>query len=358
MTSASKIAANRRNASASTGPKTTQGRRRSARNALRHSLSLPIHSEPALSDEVEALTREIAGPGAKAEVQQLARRVAEAQLDLCRVRYTRHRWLTHALSDQPAAPSKFLSSTSETCDELARVLVKSAELLSAMDRYERRARSRRKFAIRALDEARLHLRQLHFRVESGESFGRTKPKRSIISNHKGNPCWPRANSTAADHPPRAMPPANGTGEQGRDGGIGSHRTFTASSLWEDAACTSQQSAWPVTIRSKTASAASDRCSSPRRQSHGFGCSVSDRDGRRQAADGADARIAPLSKRLDIAVAPLLDPSWGVFHVLRPIYSISSSPGSYYHGGIEQALTPTQARLVVNRSMRTPDDVNR
>ena len=37
-----KIRANRANARASTGPKTTQGRIRSARNALRHALSLPI----------------------------------------------------------------------------------------------------------------------------------------------------------------------------------------------------------------------------------------------------------------------------------------------------------------------------
>jgi hypothetical protein len=43
-----------------------------------------VHSS--LSEEVQALAREIAGPGANAETQELARRVAEAQIDLRRVR--------------------------------------------------------------------------------------------------------------------------------------------------------------------------------------------------------------------------------------------------------------------------------
>ena len=42
LTSDRKIEANRANARASTGPKTAQGRARTARNALRHALSLPV----------------------------------------------------------------------------------------------------------------------------------------------------------------------------------------------------------------------------------------------------------------------------------------------------------------------------
>ena len=99
MTTASKIHANRANARASTGPKTADGRARSARNALRHALSLPVCSNPALSEEVETLAREIAGPGANAETQDRARQVAEAQIDLRRVRYARHKLLSDALAD-------------------------------------------------------------------------------------------------------------------------------------------------------------------------------------------------------------------------------------------------------------------
>ena len=100
MTSARKITANRANARASTGPQTTRGRARAARNALRHGLSLPVGSIPAMSEEVETLAREIAGPGANAETQELARRVAEAQIDLRRVRYAGHQFLSDTLSVQ------------------------------------------------------------------------------------------------------------------------------------------------------------------------------------------------------------------------------------------------------------------
>src|SRR6188768_3690815 len=99
LTSDRKIKANRANARASTGPKTAQGRVRTAKNALRHGLSLPVCSSPALSEEVEALAREIAGPSANAETKELARRVAEAQIDLRRVRYARYQLLSRALAD-------------------------------------------------------------------------------------------------------------------------------------------------------------------------------------------------------------------------------------------------------------------
>ena len=99
MTSDRKINANRANARASTGPQTAPGGARAARNALRHGLSLPVCSNPALSEEVETLAREIAGPSANAESQELARQVAEAQIDLRRVRYARYQFLSRALTD-------------------------------------------------------------------------------------------------------------------------------------------------------------------------------------------------------------------------------------------------------------------
>ena len=179
MTSERKIRANRANARASTGPRTTRGRARAARNALRHALSLPVCSNPALSEEVETLGREIAGPGANAETQELARRVAEAQIDLRRVRSARHRFLSDSLSKEnyesyanmrkkvkllrallrPNPPDmstealKFVISTPQGPHKLATILLQEAKKLLAMDRYERRALSRRKFAIRAFDAA-------------------------------------------------------------------------------------------------------------------------------------------------------------------------------------------------------------
>ena len=178
MTTASKIHANRANARASTGPKTADGRARSARNALRHALSLPVCSNPALSEEVETLAREIAGPDANAETQELARRVAEAQIDLRRVRYARHKLLSDALADPhydswrekrekmavlrsllrknapdlPVENLVALNSTPQGPHKFATILSQEAKQLLAMDRYERRALSRRKSAIRAFDE--------------------------------------------------------------------------------------------------------------------------------------------------------------------------------------------------------------
>jgi hypothetical protein len=126
------------------------------------------------------LAREIAGSAANAEIQELARQVAEAQIDLRRVRNARHRLLSDALADPyyesraitrakmgvikqflkpkladmplPAFVEKFLTTTPEGPAKFATILSEETKQLLAMDRYERRALSRRKFAIRALDE--------------------------------------------------------------------------------------------------------------------------------------------------------------------------------------------------------------
>ena len=97
MSSARKISANPTSARRSTGPKTAQGRARAARNALRHGLNVPIYSDPAMTGELDTLAREIAGAEAHAEIRVLARGVAEACLDLRRVRLARHRHLLDAL---------------------------------------------------------------------------------------------------------------------------------------------------------------------------------------------------------------------------------------------------------------------
>jgi len=180
LTSNRKIKSNRANARASTGPKTAQGRARAARNALRHALSLPVCSNPVLSEEVETLAREIAGTDANLQTQELARRVAEAQIDLRRVRCARHQFLSDALSNEHYDSSanvrmkvkvatrilrgkvhmsaedfaKFVAPP-KGLEKLAIIVSGEAKQLLAMDRYERRALSRRKIAIQALDERRL-----------------------------------------------------------------------------------------------------------------------------------------------------------------------------------------------------------
>jgi hypothetical protein len=105
MTSVRQLEANRANARASTGPRSLRGKSRSAQNARRHGLSLSIHLQPTLSAEAENLAREVAGKRvAAAEIFECSRRIAEAQIELNRVRQARLDLLARDLSDEKYRP--------------------------------------------------------------------------------------------------------------------------------------------------------------------------------------------------------------------------------------------------------------
>jgi len=132
--------ASRANARKSTGPKTAAGKARASRNAHRHGLTLPVLADPALAPEVAALARRlersVAGAELDAPRHALACQIAETLIDLRRVR----------LAKMPLVAD--LHVDHKTTGPLTRKLLR-------LDRYERRALSRRKAAIREFDAAAL-----------------------------------------------------------------------------------------------------------------------------------------------------------------------------------------------------------
>jgi hypothetical protein len=85
MASERQIAANRRNARNSTGPRSTSGRKRASQNAFRHGLTKRISSAE-FDRQAEMLARQIVGDSEDKITIELARDAAEAVLELARVR--------------------------------------------------------------------------------------------------------------------------------------------------------------------------------------------------------------------------------------------------------------------------------
>jgi hypothetical protein len=171
MTSPAKIAANRRNARRSTGPRRAAGKARARRNAFRHGLTTPASLDHVAMDRidnlVDALTIDV-----HSQLQfQLATVAAEAQAEIERVRQTKVNLVNRASAQLREEGAGLLSAG----ERAALAFAGKTEILMACERYERRAISRRNRALHALGKLQRELR----REEAIEVVGPPRPKSSL-----------------------------------------------------------------------------------------------------------------------------------------------------------------------------------
>jgi len=179
MSSQKRLAANRRNAKRSTGPRTQPGKSRSRANAVRHGLSSRALTDAAFLSDADGLTKRIAREHGKQDDCFEARIVAEAELTILRVRTARATLLDlNAInptanakrpeSGQSIAPDRLpIPATSRPAlglDDMAHAYLRALPDLMKLDRYERRALSRRREALRLL--GRVDLKAWHSSQDS------------------------------------------------------------------------------------------------------------------------------------------------------------------------------------------------
>ena len=133
----------------SPGPRTGLGKARSNQNALRHGLAIAVASVPAWQPEIENLALAIAGDHKIDPVRwHFALIAAEAQVELRRVREVRRSMLVAALGETAFETDSGVDHDrpESTMDRLS----KSLPDLFRLERYERRAMSRRNRALAVL----------------------------------------------------------------------------------------------------------------------------------------------------------------------------------------------------------------
>ena len=137
MTSIRKIESNKRNASRSTGPRTPGGKLRSRDNARRHGLATRIEDDPGAKAGIECLAAILAEGSENYERIEKSRVLAESQFERRRIRTARY--------------EVFLS-----INDMKNVSINDFQIamraIDAISRYEKRALSKRKQALRNLPE--------------------------------------------------------------------------------------------------------------------------------------------------------------------------------------------------------------
>jgi hypothetical protein len=89
MSSPARIAANRRNAQKSTGPRSVAGKVRSRRNAFRHGLAIPVTRDLCNAELVGSLAEQLLAHSATPAEQECALLAAEGQAEVLRARHAK-----------------------------------------------------------------------------------------------------------------------------------------------------------------------------------------------------------------------------------------------------------------------------
>jgi hypothetical protein len=162
VSSESHIAANKRNAQKSRGPRTLAGKARVSRNALSHGLATRPFKDKNLSAEVEKLARALAQPHDHPALLAQGRIIAEAELDLQRIKVVKMSLLNAHIGLVGPSDSLPKEEITAACgdddvpqggpnaDDIGAALINALPQLIRLDRYERRARSRQARAIQRL----------------------------------------------------------------------------------------------------------------------------------------------------------------------------------------------------------------
>ena len=191
MATERQIAANRRNARKSTGPRSSAAKKRASRNAYRHGLTLSLTSSTAFAKRLDNLAGKIAGDSKSEIIREHARSAAQAGLDLARVRQVKialiksvsalgalgapqdigsvikaYLYLELALEGKtprgrpPAIPEPvdpLATMPTQEPERTAEAVRRALPELRKLDRYESRAVARRDRAVREIIKRRVKI---------------------------------------------------------------------------------------------------------------------------------------------------------------------------------------------------------
>jgi hypothetical protein len=116
-------------------PPLRRGPEAARRNARRHGLAVAVGGDPAFHEDIEKLAKALSLSSGTQQVSEHAREAAEAELDLARIRKVRAYLFETLYFADTAAPDGITDLNSK---------------LTKLERYERRAFSRRRRALRAM----------------------------------------------------------------------------------------------------------------------------------------------------------------------------------------------------------------